>query len=363
MTVAQIHSDCSSSMLPRHIKDDVEPIHLLGFNIARKPKWLQFVLLSGAIFILYLGYGYMQELIFKLPGMKPFGWTLTLIQFVIYSGCGYAECAVWHNTKRMIPWRIYGVIAFFTVATMGLSNASVGYLNYPTQVIFKCCKLIPVLIGGILIQGKRYGWIDISAAILMSLGIIMFTLADNKVSPNFDSRGYIMISGALLADAVIGNIQEKNMKKYGGSSNEVVLYSYGIGSVFIFTYVVLSGEIFSAIPFFLENSWKTFGYALIFSFLGYLGVNVVLTHIKVFGALVAVTVTTLRKALTIILSFLLFSKPFTIEYVYAGSVVMLAIYLNLYSKNKASWDHMIRIFVARAMGYHAVATKKDPMMV
>lgn len=36
---------------------------------------------------------------------------------------------------------------------MGLSNASVGYLNYPTQVIFKCCKLIPVLIGGILIQG------------------------------------------------------------------------------------------------------------------------------------------------------------------------------------------------------------------
>ena len=50
----------------------------------------------------------------------------------------------------------------------------------------------------------------------------MFTLADNKVSPNFDSRGYIMISGALLADAVIGNIQEKNMKKYGGSSNEVV---------------------------------------------------------------------------------------------------------------------------------------------
>lgn len=53
---------------------------------------------------------------------------------------------------------------------MGLSNASVGYLNYPTQVIFKCCKLIPVLIGGILIQGKRYGWIDIGAAMLMSLG-------------------------------------------------------------------------------------------------------------------------------------------------------------------------------------------------
>ena len=35
---------------------------------------------------------------------------------------------------------------------MACSNMSVAYLNYPTQVIFKSCKLIPVMIGGILIQ-------------------------------------------------------------------------------------------------------------------------------------------------------------------------------------------------------------------
>ena len=35
---------------------------------------------------------------------------------------------------------------------MGFSNASLEYLNYPTQVIFKSCKLIPVLIGGILVR-------------------------------------------------------------------------------------------------------------------------------------------------------------------------------------------------------------------
>jgi adenosine 3'-phospho 5'-phosphosulfate transporter B3 len=84
---------------------------------------------------------------------------------------------------------------------MGLSNASLGYLNYPTQVIFKCCKLIPVLIGGILIQGKRYTLLDAAAAALMSLGLIWFSLADSQVSPNFDPRGYVMISLALVADA------------------------------------------------------------------------------------------------------------------------------------------------------------------
>lgn len=59
---------------------------------------------------------------------------------------------------------------------MGFSNASLGYLNYPTQVIFKCCKLIPVLAGSILIQGKRYGPLDFSAAVLMCVGLTLFTL-------------------------------------------------------------------------------------------------------------------------------------------------------------------------------------------
>lgn len=336
-------------MLPTHNKENKAgaELHFLGFNITHSPLYVQFTLLSAAIFVFYVGYGYMQELIFKLPGMKPFGMYLTLIQFIIYSICGWAEGTLYHETVRRIPLKIYFLLAFFTVATMGLSNASVGYLNYPTQVIFKCCKLVPVLVGGIIIQGKRYGWLDLTAAVLMSIGLIMFTLADSQVSPNFDPRGYIMISGALLADAIIGNIQEKNMKKFGGSSNEMVMYSYSIGSVYLLAFTFLSGEFFEAFQFFLENPWKTYGYTLIFGLLGYLGVNVVITLIKVCGALVAVTVTTLRKALTITLSFILFSKPFTVDYVWAGLVIFLAVYLNLYSKNKQKWDAELKRFVLR----------------
>ncbi|VDN23156.1 unnamed protein product [Cylicostephanus goldi] len=252
-----------SYMLPTHAREKPpsEQLHLVGFNITFWPLWLQFTSLSLAIFVFYVGYGYMQELIFKLPGMKPFGVYLTLIQFIIYSVCGWAEGTMYHERSRKIPLRVYFLLAFFTVLTMGLSNASVGYLNYPTQVIFKCCKLIPVLIGGIIIQGKRYGWLDASAAALMSIGLIMFVLADSHVSPNFDPRGYIMISGALVADAIIGNLQEKVMKKYGGSSNEMVFYSYSIGSVYILGITILTGEFFEAFEFFLNVS-------LLFSFHG-----------------------------------------------------------------------------------------------
>lgn len=61
-------------------------------------------------------------------------------------------------------------------------------------------------------------------------------------------------------------------------------------------------------------------YAMLFSVSGYLGIQIVLTLVQTSGALVAVTVTTCRKAVTIIMSFVFFTKPFTIEWVLSKNV-------------------------------------------
>ena len=71
---------------------------------------------------------------------------------------------------------------------------------------------------------------------------------------------------------------------------------------------------------------------MIYSLCGYLGMQFVLSTVRAFGAFATVTVTSLRKALTIALSFALFAKPFTFEYVYSGAVVLAGIYLNLAAK-------------------------------
>ena len=59
----------------------------------------------------------------------------------------------------------------------------------------------------------------------MSFGLTLFTLADKSVSPNFNVKGYVMICLALVADAIIGNVQEKTLKEYRASNSEVVVYS------------------------------------------------------------------------------------------------------------------------------------------
>ncbi|XP_009863277.1 PREDICTED: adenosine 3'-phospho 5'-phosphosulfate transporter 2-like [Apaloderma vittatum] len=123
------------------------------------------------------------------------------------------------------------------------------------------------------------------------------------------------------------------MKLHNGSNSEMVLYSYSIGFVYILFGLTCTSGLSPAVTFCSKHPVQTYGYAFLFSLTGYFGISFVLALIKIFGALLAVTVTTGRKAMTIVLSFLFFAKPFTLQYVWSGLLVVLGIFLNVYSKN------------------------------
>lgn len=109
-----------------------------------------------------------------------------------------------------------------------------------------------MLIGSILIQKKKHNAIDFLAAFAMCIGLVFFTLADSKVSPKFSSYGVIIISLALVFDAVIGNVQELAMKKHKAPNSEVVFYSYSIGFIYLLVFMLLSGEFLNGFHF----SWN-----------------------------------------------------------------------------------------------------------
>lgn len=145
-----------ASTLRRQESADQTRLKIFCFDISQLSDTGQFLTCCAGVFVLYLIYGYLQELIFTLDGFKPYGWYLTLIQFGYYTVFGFLERRLTHIAAyRSIPLRTYLLLALLTLGTMGLSNSSLGYLNYPTQVIFKCCKLIPVLVGSIIIQKKQ----------------------------------------------------------------------------------------------------------------------------------------------------------------------------------------------------------------
>uniref|UniRef100_A0A2H1VZX2 Adenosine 3'-phospho 5'-phosphosulfate transporter 2 n=1 Tax=Spodoptera frugiperda TaxID=7108 RepID=A0A2H1VZX2_SPOFR len=134
---------------------------------------IQFMFCLVSVFIFYLAYGYFLELLFTNSEVSLY---ITLVQFLITTALSYIESLIRSRIKRKVPLRTYALLAGLTLGTMAFSNLALSYLNYPTQLIFKSCKLIPVMIGSIIILGKRYGFLDYVSAVVMCIGLTMFTL-------------------------------------------------------------------------------------------------------------------------------------------------------------------------------------------
>lgn len=94
----------------------------------------------------------------------------------------FPDWSITHSDDSLHPGRAplqnYAIIAVFMVATMGLSNTAMLYLNFPTQVLFKSCKLIPVMIGGVLLLKKRYVLLEYISALLLCAGLVEVTIGN-----------------------------------------------------------------------------------------------------------------------------------------------------------------------------------------
>lgn len=174
----------------------------------------------------------------------------------------------------------------------------------------------------------------------MSFGLAAFILTDSNVSPSFSLTGVVLIATALLFDAVVGNVQEKAMSTYCTPNTEIMLFSYSIGALLLAVMLAGMQQLLPAAAFCAQHPWETYGYGSVFALLGYLGVQMVLTLISISDAFVAVVITTCRKAVSIVLSFMLFAKPFAFQYVWSGTMVMLGVFLHAHSKRQAKQQRL-----------------------
>lgn len=293
--------------------------------------------------MVYGGYAVIQEWIFRIPNIREYGAFLTMVEFSIRSLLCWLQFWLQQtcNKGRMqptAPFRCYILVGFTSAATMVFSNCSLSYLNYPTQMMFKSCKLIPVMIGGIIVQSKRYHTLDYASVLLMTLGLIWFTKVDKTLNTEFNMLGIFYICSALVFDAFLGNFQEKILRQYRMSQAELTTYSYTFGAWALFVCVSADGSIIDGYRALRDAAPLSIKLVIALTFLGFLGINLVLALIRRNGALVSVTVTTLRKVISTVISFLTFTKPFSVEYLYAGAVLLSGVSLNIYSKNRKHCD-------------------------
>lgn len=87
----------------------------------------------------------------------------------------------------------YAICSFSYLTAMVTSNKALMWVNYPTQVVGKSCKPIPVMVLGVLIGRKRYPALKYLFVLLIVAGVAMFMYKDDKasVSKSDDTAGIL----------------------------------------------------------------------------------------------------------------------------------------------------------------------------
>jgi adenosine 3'-phospho 5'-phosphosulfate transporter B3 len=79
---------------------ETRPVEFLCYDLSVYSKTTQFILLTTLTFVFFLVYGFLQELLYKLPGFEDHSTFLTLIQFFFYSIFAVIESFLRKNFER-----------------------------------------------------------------------------------------------------------------------------------------------------------------------------------------------------------------------------------------------------------------------
>ena len=93
---------------------------------------------------------------------------------------------------------------------MAAAGEALRYVSYATQVLGKSCKMVPVMLGGLVLGGKSHKATEYAQVLLITIGVVAFNFGGkSKKGADDSSYGLLLISVSLLMDAVTGGLQDK----------------------------------------------------------------------------------------------------------------------------------------------------------
>ena len=164
-------------------------IESIGQLYTSSNRYVKFWFLAIGIMFFFGCHNYMQELIMTLPGFK-FGIVLGYLEVFGVAICSGVERTIHGETSRKASWTSYAMLCTCLLISSATSNIALSYINYPTKVVFRSCKLVPTMLIATVYNKKKVQWFEFIFGAFISLGMIFFAAADFNVYPSFNFIGW-----------------------------------------------------------------------------------------------------------------------------------------------------------------------------
>jgi len=232
------------------------------------------------------------------------------------------------------PFYRYSFSSLSNICSSWCQYEALKFVSFPTQVLGKASKMIPVMIMGKIISKKTYQKYEYVVAIMISVGVSMFllsTASDKHTSAETTLSGFILMIGYMGFDSFTANWQAKLFQEYKVSSMQMMFNVNSFSALLTVVPLIISGGLTYAIHFITEH--PSFGtHILIISLTSATGQLFIFYTISEFGPLVFTIIMVTRQMFSILLSCILYQHYLTTNAVFGVFVVFAALFLQIYAK-------------------------------
>ena len=219
--------------------------------------------------------------------------------------------------------------------------AALRYIDYPTQILGKSCKLVPVMLMNIILYRRKFAFHKYLVVATVTLGISLFMLyAPGKagkhasVASTQPILGITLLLVNLLMDGAINSTQDEVFHQHRISGTQMMFFMNAFATVITactmlvpFPHIPIlnpapasaagqawaastPNELAGAIDFIRAHP-AVLRDILSFSVAGAIGQLFIFDTLENFGSLVLVTITVTRKLFTMLLSLVVFNHSLT----------------------------------------------------
>ncbi|KAG1898157.1 UDP-galactose transporter [Suillus fuscotomentosus] len=273
-----------------------------------------------------------------------------------HSHSSSAHLHTYSSTSKALLLRYLQVSAFITLAAP-FGFAALSYITYPTMVLGKSCKLVPVMLMNFVMYRRRFAPHKYIVVAMVTAGISVFMGFGNekpsKASSNGEQGSHSQLIGILylfinlILDGAVNSTQDEMFARYKVTGQQMMfwinifctLLTTALGTLPLPHIPVLhpssglQSEFANAIGFI-----RTHPSAIIplvqFSLTGALGQLFIFETLQHFGSLTLVMITLTRKMFTMILSVVVYDHRLTLGQWAGAAIVFWGISVEAWVKRK-----------------------------
>jgi len=321
---------------------------------------------SGYLAVCLLGllgtlgvYGFLQERIMATPYGGPgvfFEGTVFLVLcnrlFGAALACAVVTPDVDAKLERPPLWK-YALCSATNVLASAFQYEALKFVAFAVQMVSKSCKILPVMLWGVLVSAKRYDRGDWCVAAAVTLGCLCFLVGgdltaardlsiagaqdvDPRAHVHLLALGLTLSAASIACDGFTSMYQERLYEQYGITQWQQMLYMNLCSAGFCAVVLAAQPSGFAEPVIFAAHHPAFLRDVLVLSAAAAAGQVCIYSTIAWFGAVTFAALLNVRQVSSICLSTVYFQHPFTFPQLLGVGVTFGALGWRAYTRGVAT---------------------------